>query len=185
MIPQSRLRRWPANRPVGDREQAGALLVELIIALTLLTVGLLGFLFATQANFNATRDISTRDRVWSAYSNAVETLNNSDFSTLYDTYDKTFLAPPTGITVTGKTTEAGELLGADGNPARVFVSFDVNETALPAEYGPVGDLDGDGALNTPDVSATYRLLPTRLTITYQTARGLETRQIFIVLGSRN
>ena len=57
----------------------------------------------------------------------------------------------------------------------------VNETTLSSAYGPVIDLDGDGAMTTTDVSTTYKLLPTRLTLTFKTAAGMETRSMFLML----
>jgi Tfp pilus assembly protein PilV len=175
----------------GDHRRSdrvvGALLVELVIAIAVLVVGLLGFLYATQANFSATRDMATRDLVSTAFANAVEALSSADFSTLYVTYNNTYLVPPVDYTEgpSGETqTEIGELKDSAGNPARVQVNFDVNETALPSEYGPVADIDGDGALNTTDCSATYEILPTRLTLTFQTPTGTETRTLHLVLGTR-
>ncbi len=166
--------------------RAGSMLLELIIALSVLTVGVLGFLLAFQKNFTATRDLANRDLVSAAFSNAVEQLANADFSTLYSTYQNATIAPATGTGSPGyNVATAGGLVDFYGNPARVLVSFDVNETALPAEYGPVADLDGDGALTSADCSATYEILPTHLALTYQTSNGLVTRHMYIVLGNRS
>ena len=166
-----------------DPRQWGSQLLELMLALTVLSVGAMGFLFATQANFKASRDVSSHDRVTGAFVNALETFRDNDFTTLYATFNNSFIdPPPTTFSVSGL--EIGELVDGAGNPARVFASFHVDETTLPAEYGPVIDLDGDGALTTIDVSATYQLLPTQLTITFQTSSGLESRSLFILLGSR-
>ncbi|MBI4584341.1 MAG: hypothetical protein HY717_10005 [Planctomycetes bacterium] len=168
------------------RRQAGSMLLELTIALSVLTVGVLGFLLAFQKNFTAARDLASRDLVSAAFSNAVEQLANADFSTLYSTYQYTNIAPATGTGSPGSNvTTAGSLVDFYGYPARVLVSFDVNETALPAEYGPVGDLDGDGALTSTDCSTTYEILPTHLSLTYQTSNGVLTKHMYIVLGSRS
>ena len=80
--------------------------------------------------------------------------------------------------------ELASLRDAAGSPARVAVQFFLNETDLPAEFGPILDLDGDGALDTVDCSDTYQLLPARLTLTYDTPRGPVTRQKFVILGRR-
>jgi len=68
--------------------------------------------------------------------------------------------------------------------AAVLVRFEVNETSLPPEFGPLYDLDGDGMLDTPDISASYLLLPARLTITYPVIHGPETKVMCLVLGQR-
>ena len=78
---------------------------------------------------------------------------------------------------------AMDVLLPDGSPAAVDVSFDVNETALPPEYGPLADLDGDGVNMTRDVSGTYVLLPARLTLDYAMSYGLERKVLFLVLAN--
>jgi hypothetical protein len=101
-------------------------------------------------------------------------------------YNNTTLAPQAGSGSPGTSvTTIGSLLDASGNPARVLVTFDVDETSLSAEYGPIADLDGDGVLNTTNCSASYRLLPAHLSLTYQTSSGTEVRHLFVVLGSRS
>jgi hypothetical protein len=130
--------------------------------------------------------MASRDLVVDAFSNAVEELGKADFATLYSKYNNTTIAPTPGTgTVSPNVAMIGSLLDPAGNPARVSVTFHVNETNLPEEYGPVGDLDGDGNLNTANCSATYHLLPAHLSITFQTSSGLVTSDLFVLLGSRN
>ena len=173
------------KRP-GRHSERGALLVELVIAMVILVVGVLGFLYATQANFNATRDISNRDLVSAAFNNCMETMSQADFATCYAIYNSQTLTPPAVFATDANpyATTAGGLVDASGNPAQVLINFDVNETALPPQYGPIGDLDGDGVLATTDCSLTYQLLPCRMSITFQTAKGVETRTRWVVLGDR-
>src|SRR6266498_2071885 len=156
-------RRAPgAGGPDGptDRRQ-GWLLIEAMIALTVLTVGVLGFMFSFQANFRATREISNRDLAQVAMDSSIETLRNANFSTLYATYQN-YQFPTTGLQATSF------------GPPVVTVQFNVNEKALPAAYGPLWDIDGDGALNTTNASTNYILLPTHLTLTYLMSFGPET-----------
>jgi Tfp pilus assembly protein PilV len=149
--------------------EGGWLLVEAMVALTVLTVGILGFLFSFQANFRATRELGSRDLAEVALQGAVETLHAANFTTLYTTYNGVKL-PATG------------LVAPDGTPATVLVQFDVNETTLPLEYGPVQDIDGDGVKTTTNASASYVLLPTRLTLNYQMSYGPETKTLYLVLA---
>jgi len=60
----------------------------------------------------------------------------------------------------GVTFPAPGLTGPDGNPAVVRINFEVNENTLAPEYGPVEDIDGDGAKNTGNAKKSYVLLPT-------------------------
>lgn len=153
---------------IHDRE-SGWLLIEAMIALTVLTVGVLGFLFSFQANFRATREMGNRDQAQAALETAVETLQSGNFSTLYDNFNNVQLPAP-------------GLLAVDGNPATVRVQFDVNEPTLPAQYGPVADIDGDGAMTNPDCSNSYVILPARLTLTYQMSYGPETKTLFVIIA---
>ena len=151
--------------------QSGWLLVEAMVALTVLSVGILGFVFSFQANFRATREIGNRDRAQVALESVVENLRTADFADLYDTYE-------------GTSFDAPGLKRPDGQPALVLVSFDLNETTLAREYGPLMDIDGDGVKTNSNVSPTsYVLLPTRVSVIYQMNYGVETKTLFLVLGA--
>src|SRR5262245_53216734 len=154
-----------ARSPMNGRRQ-GWLLIEAMIALTVLTVGVLGFMFSFQANFRATREISARDLAQTSMDSAIETLRSANFSTLYATYQN-YKFPTSGLQAT-----------SFGQPV-VNVQFHVNETTLPTEYGPLWDIDGDGALKTTNCSTSYILLPTRLTLTYQMNFGPETKTVYV------
>ncbi len=170
--------RWPLGGPAGlcggrrGPEGAGGwILVEVMIALTVLTVGVLGFMISFQANFRATREMGYRDLAQASLETAAEELGAEDFATVYAAYQ-------------GSTFAAPGLVGPDGNPALVRVNFEVNETTLAAGYGPVADIDGDGAKNTTNASASYVLLPTRLSLSYQMSYGIETKVMYLVLAAK-
>ena len=152
----------------SDR-RAGALLLDAVMGLAVLTVGILAFLFSFQMNFRVTSDVGVEDQAAAALENAVETLKAADFTTLYATYQ-------------GARLPALDIVAPDGSPATVQVGFDVNETALPAEYGPIADIDGDGSRSTQNASASYVLLPARLTLDYQTSYGAEQKVLFLILA---
>ncbi len=167
---------------VRSSRESGAMLLELVIAMTVLAIGVLALISSFQGTFAARRDVMTRDSLSTLFNNAVDTLENDTFSTLYSTYNGTTITPLTGtVTSDPKKVAVGELLDADGNPAEVAVDFFVDETNMPAEFGPILDIDGDGAMSTADCSSTYILLPTRLRITYQGRNGVETEDMFLVL----
>jgi hypothetical protein len=107
-----------------------------------------------------------------ALDSAVETLRAASFQTLYGTYQN-FSFPAPG------------LVDSTNSPAVVQLQFFVNETTLPVEFGPVLDIDGDGAKTTVSASASYVLLPARLTLTYQMSYGPETKTLFLVLGAQS
>ncbi len=154
----------------GRSRQRGSLLVEASITLLLLTVGILQFMGSFQSNFRATRDIGVQDQGYAALDRVVEVLRNATFNTLYNTYNNAHLEAPGLVAPGGSGT------------AYVLVQFDVNETTLSSLYGPVADLNGDGLKTNTNVSTTYQLLPTHLTLSYQMSYGTETKQLYLVLG---
>jgi len=150
--------------------ESGALLVEIMIALAILSVGLLAFFNSFASNFRAGRDLTERDEVRVALEDVTEALRSTDFSTLYTDYN-------------GVALEAPYLEGDTmGSPATVQVTCYVNEKKIPSEFGPVLDLDGTGGLSNTDASADYKLLPVQLTLTYGTSSGTETRNIYLTIG---
>ncbi len=157
------------RRTIREREE-GILLLELIMAITILTMGILGFLTAFHASLKAGQELGTRDQAQASFESVVETLNAADFSTLYSTYE-------------AATFPVNGLVDSYGSPAVIRVDFHVNETTMPSEFGPIGDIDGDGAMGTVDASTSYVILPTRLTLTYEMTHGTETKEMFLVLGS--
>ena len=106
-------------------------------------------------------------------------------------YNNTTLTPPAdyagGGGGSGYETIVGELVNSSGNPVQVAITFHINETTLPAAYGPAVDLDGVGGMDSTDITAGagYKVLPCQLTLTFQNAKGTETRQMFIMLGEKN
>jgi hypothetical protein len=152
------------------RRDSGALLVEIMLAIALLSVGLLSFIASFAANFKAGRDLTERDEVRVALEDVTEALRVASFSEIYDDYNGALLEAP--------------YLDPDssGNPAAVAVTCYVNETAIPAEFGPVFDIDGTGGLSNTNASADYKVLPVQLTLTYGTSNGTQTRNLFLVIG---
>lgn len=156
-----------AMRRFSDR-RAGSLLLEVVVAMSLLLVGLLGLMTTFAGNFKATQDVVERDEVRVAMENLTEVLRQSNFSELYNTFN-------------GSTLEVPSLKGPGGGNATVTVTCHVNELALPQEFGPVLDIDGSGGLDNPDCRASYRLLPIQLRLNYMARHGAEMRDLYLIL----
>ena len=139
------------------------------MTLTLLAIGILGTVSTIRSNYRASFDVGNQDQAHFALETAIATLRSVNFSALRSLYQD-------------KPLKVLCRMGGTPQMIDVQVHFDTNETALPAAYGPVADLDGDGALSTTDVSARYSLLPARLTVTYGTSYGTETRTMYLVLA---
>jgi hypothetical protein len=149
--------------------ESGSFLIEMMIALTVLTVGLLGFFSSFMSNVKASSSVKGRDDVRVALENTAELIRGANFSTAYATYNNASISVP-------------GLYGSGGSTATVQITCYVNETAIPPEFGPVIDLDGVAGLTTANCSATYKLLPVQLSLTYATDYGTDTRNLYILLG---
>lgn len=149
----------------------GFLLLEVMLTIAILTIGILGVLIVFQANFRASSDVGAQDIASTALENAVETLETADFNSLYAAFQ-------------GVRLPVTDLVAPNGGPASVFIQFDVNETSLPPEYGPVADIDGDGVMSNPNAAASYVLLPARLTLDYVMSYGQESEVMYLLLASR-
>jgi type II secretory pathway pseudopilin PulG len=150
--------------------EAGFSLVELVAAIGIIVVGILAFFLTFYANFGATRSAEQRDAVRVALETTSETLrHHPNFDTLYATYHGTSIPVP-------------EVEAPDGTPARIQITCYVDETTIPAEFGPVLDLDGRPGLTNPDCSGDYELLPVRLRITYVNQGAVETEEVHMMVG---
>ncbi len=151
--------------------QAGSLMTEVLLAMTILSVGILSFLGAFLSNNRAVDTINELDEAYMALNNVVENLKSQDFSQLYSQYYGTTFPVP-------------NLTGPDGSPAYVEPIFYTSETALPPEFGPLQDLDASPGTQSVDTSTSYRILPVELRLNYSSSRGdLSTHRIFLVFGS--
>jgi Tfp pilus assembly protein PilV len=177
-------RRQVPSHPSAPRE-AGISLLEVAIAVPVLAVGVLGFLFALQNNFRLNREVIADDIAEVAFTNALETIRATDFEDIYSTYSGTTIAYSSNVSASTGVDDVASLVTSGGVAASVQVACFVDETALPSEFGPVMDLDGDGALTSTDCSTTYFLLPVRLTLTYQSGSTTMTRQLFVTLSNNN
>jgi len=156
---------------IKSNRKGGFALLELMIAMTLLTVGILGILLSMGQCFRGNEASLREDDATVAFMETLERLRTQNLAELYSKYQ-------------GKTIPARNLISDSGNLAMVRVNFFVNETTLPAEFGALWDLDGDGELSNPNVSGSYYLLPTRLDLFYQGVDGYHARSLWTVIGPR-
>ncbi|MCZ6793714.1 MAG: hypothetical protein O7J95_08890 [Planctomycetota bacterium] len=156
--------------PSSHNRQAGSLLFEVLIAITLLTIGILSFLESFVSNWRAIRFIQEADAASAALETVAEELATVNLADVYASYN-------------GRLSDVPELKKADGTPASVTVTCFVDETQLPAALRVVDDIDGGGGLGTLDASGTYRILPVQLTLTYEGVSGPMTSELYTSLYS--
>lgn len=154
---------------IQRERETGSLLIEVIIALSLLTVGILSFMSTFQSVARATDEVNQQDRVRSALEDIVERLRGTEASTLYATFNDAHLEVP-------------HLQGASGGLATAEITCFVDETKIPPEFGPIYDLDGQAGLSTMDCSTSYKILPVRITIRYGTSYGPVAKSLYMVFG---
>jgi len=138
------------------KRQEGFMMVELVIAMSILLIGLLGFCGAFTSNFKATNDVKTRDQISVDLKKTAETLRSADFNTLYFAYNSKTI---NGVTVTCY----------------------IDESAIPSQFG-VTDIDGNTSTINKNVTS-YRVLPVRLSKTFPVGdKDVELKELFIVIG---
>lgn len=154
------------------RRDSGSMLLEAIVAISVITIGLLGFFTAFLSNTRASGELREEDEVRVAVENLVETLRAEDFSNLYTNYQYRWLQVPT-------------LHWYGGGPAWAYVMFYVDENSIPTAFGPLPDIDGNPSSYSSDCSTTYKLLPTRILLYYLPRDEPEYKvvQLFLTLGS--
>jgi hypothetical protein len=147
-------------------------MLELVIALTVITLSLLGFFFATYSTFRATQLTEQRDDVRVAVETLTELMRKHDYQTLHNAYH-------------GKSVEIPGLEGPDGSPATIDITCYVDETNLPDEFGPVIDLDGKEGMETRDCSGSYELLPVKLHVEYLDHDVVQTHSVYLLIAEQD
>ncbi len=151
-----------------SREQ-GALMIEMALALSIFAVGVLAYMNSFFSSTSAFGSVEEIDEITLAFENMAEHLREETFDDVYAKYNG---ASPMTLY---------QMKGPSGGPAVVTTTCFVNETNVPAEFGPISDLDGNASQQSTDVSGSYLLLPVRMRVTFQTGQGTQVRDQYIIL----
>ncbi len=152
------------------RQEAGYLLVEVAVALSLLTVGILAFMNSYVTNYRAFSTVSELDEVHMAFEMVAETLVDESPQDVYNNFDGANIAVP-------------NLEAPGGGAAQVEIDCFIDENSIPAEFGGVVDIYGNPSTLVAGPLANLKILPVRLRVTYATYTGPQTRALYVVLGS--
>ena len=152
------------------RQEAGYLLVEVAVALSLLTVGILAFMNSYVTNYRAFSTVSELDEVHMAFEMVAETLVDELLQDVYNNFDGANIAVP-------------NLEAPGGGAAQVEIDCFIDENSIPAEFGGVVDIYGNPGTPVAGPLANLKILPVRLRVTYATYYGPQTRALYVVLGS--
>ena len=156
--------------------QAGFTLVELLIALTVLTIsanGLVSFFTAVPRMMDeAQRKRTVMDETMGMY----EELRGQEFASLFVRYNETTLDDPAFGNAPGNErvlTETARCLGSDpGSPASIRLYFpalsgspmELREDMVDPGLGMPRDLNGDGVIDGLNHASDYVVLPVRIEV---------------------
>lgn len=178
------------------RSARGLSLLELLIASSLLTIGLIGTLGSiTQASQSA-RTSNERDTAMRAAADKLDEILCSDFSKLAANYDSSPANDPSGagtapgatFTVTGLplpkvqgTTAHGIVLLPNLNyGSTIQIREDINIPSL----GMPRDLNGDTLIDSADHSSDYKLLPVLVEVQWQAANGVASLKLAAIVSAK-
>ena len=156
-------RHLPGYTPKGT---SAFTLLEVMISLTLLTIGFMGFapfLVASARSYDLIREEST---AFQALREQAEIIRGIPFARI--------------ATTCGSASFTVDNIGASGT-IRVFLNE--NDTSPDARlFGLPRDLDGDGQVATTDVSANYLLLPVKINISWQSSKGQQSKALYLLFA---
>ncbi len=179
-------------RAQGGKE-AGFGLVEVMVALAIIAVGVVGLLAAllpaiqlsdtsreTTVAMNAAREmIAIIDRSWSF--DDTFAMYNKDSN---DDPDGAGTAPGPGFIVEDLSAQPGDADGFVGRISFPVTGAALREDTMNPELGMPRDLNGDGVVDAADHSGDYIILPVTVIIEWQGAAGLRSTEISTLLTER-
>lgn len=168
-------------------------LVELLIAVTVLIVAMLGAV-GTISTISSLGESNRESTVaYQAARAVMETLSSETFEELFARYnsdpadDPIFAGsgPGPNFAVDGLDAQAGD---ADGLPGRVLLPESAGalllETLVDSSFGMPRDLDGSGGVDAADHADDYILLPVRVRIEWTGKSGDRFVEYATILGRR-
>jgi prepilin-type N-terminal cleavage/methylation domain-containing protein len=195
----SRQARDPDERRVvrarAARPRAGFSLLEIMIAISVLTlavVGATGSILAGNRMQRVNRESAVAE---DAVRQVLESMRGSVLATTFARFNATTADDPAGVVSPGATFAVEGLSAPPENPGApvgtiVFPAVDVggvwelHEDVVDAELGMPADLDGDGAIDGEDHSDDYRILPVRVQVQWSGVSGTRTLTVETVLWNR-
>jgi len=189
----SRQRRTPAQ-PIPRRSRAGLTLVEILCALAVLMIGLLGFtqaIFASSRSSQATKENTLATQ---AARRVLEEIQANVFDELFWRYNALASDDPGGsgtaaganFAVTGLQATADD---ADGFPGEVImpvvagVPGVLRENISDGKLGMPRDLNGDGAIDGLNHATDYEILPVLVRVRWRGPGGVQTVELRTMLGN--
>lgn len=172
---------YATPRRPAPRRARGVTLVELVVAMAVLSVALMGLMSTILSS--STLQQNTREKAV-AYNHArrlLEEMRSVDFREVYARYNSTTGDNPAGGASPGSVfTVAGLIPPHSGNPVGEIIFPEsgpgiLSETVNNPSMGMPKDLNRDGDALDTDVSATYKILPVKIVIRWRSVGGADTQ----------
>ena len=174
------------------RSRRGFSLLELMMAISVMTVGLLGFTQALITALRAQALAREQSVATDAARRQIEILRSGNFATVFSRFNASALDDPAGaaspganFTVTGLNARSDD---ADGMPGEILFPVDVTqpetlrEDIADARLGTPLDLDLDGVVDNADHGADFQILPVVVVVRWRSAAGGGQVQLETILG---
>jgi type II secretory pathway pseudopilin PulG len=164
------------GHPRGDR---GLTLLEIIIAMGILVVAIIGIMSALVSAIRVDEATAEQIRALNACKSTIEQMKTVPFAEAWARFNAVAgddpggagTAPGANFAVAGLRPRTGD---ADGLPGQIIFPEIGNvlcETVIDARLGMPRDLNGNGNALDVNVSTTYRLLPVRVVVDWQGSKG--------------
>lgn len=179
--------------PKQGSPQAAFSLLEVIIAMSALLIGALGFSQAIYSWSRAADGSRTKTQAFQAARSVIEDLQSRDFDEVFALYNTNPDDDPGGVVVPGASFTVRGLSPWPGDPDGIVgeVVFptagtgaleELREDAQIPELGMPRDLDADGVVDSDDHANNYRLLPVLVRVRWLGAEGRGEVELKTVLG---
>jgi len=162
---------------------SGFTLVEVVVALAILVVGVLGALSAVSSSAVVGESTPELTRAQLGAQAMLERLRTENFSALFAQHNEK--SGQSGFAVVGLAPQDGDADGMVGEilfPTPPGEPDVLREDSVLPDFGLPLDLDGDGVLENDDVSGTYVQLPVRVRVAWSGRSGDHEVSYETVLG---
>ena len=181
------LRAIPPSRYARSRARRGFSLLELIVAVTVLTIAAGAITSTLVVSTSLTHINRETTLAVEAAQSAVESLRAVGFDEAFARYnaspddDPAGTAPGASFDVAGLFARAGDPDGRVGSIQFPGDGFVLREDLEDRELGMPRDLDGDGAVDALDHADDYGILPVRVRIEWTGEQGARSFELYTVL----
>ncbi|MCC6409777.1 MAG: prepilin-type N-terminal cleavage/methylation domain-containing protein [Planctomycetes bacterium] len=173
-------------RPGASRRRArsaGLTLLELMFAMTLMVIGLLGFAQVLMIATSSATSAREESMAANGAAEMLKTIQSAGFVQIFGLYNGTPADDPGGVgTAPGKDFAIAGLNAAandpDGLPGEILFPVQagapgaLREDLVDARFGTPRDLDLDGAIDNANHAANYTLIPVVVRVRWRGTRGI-------------